>query len=48
MKTAARLPQVTTSAGDAVTGTQYQTTNDIFTVSAGLLNVPAALSSITS
>ncbi len=43
MKTATKLPQVTTVAVDPATGASYYTQNDIFTVGAGYLNVQAAL-----
>ena len=43
MKTAAKLPAVTTVAVDPSTGVAYYTQNDIFTVGAGYLDVAAAL-----
>ena len=45
MKTAWKLPAVTTISVDPVTGVQYVSENDIFTVGAGYLNVQAALNS---
>jgi serine protease AprX len=45
MKTADKLPATTTVSVDPVTGIQYVSENDIFTVGAGYLDVPAALSS---
>ena len=43
MLTATKLPQVTTTATDPVTGVTYVSENDIFTIGAGYLNVEAAL-----
>ena len=43
MKTAAKLPAITTTAIDPVTGTQYTSENDAFTVGAGYLDAAAAL-----
>ena len=43
MLTATKLPQLTTTSVDPATGIQYVSENDIFTIGAGYLNVPAAL-----
>jgi serine protease AprX len=43
MLMATKLPQVTTTATDPVTGIVYISENDVFTLGAGYLNVPAAL-----
>jgi serine protease AprX len=45
MKTADKLPAIQTSATDPVSGITYISENDIFTIGAGYLDVPAALAS---
>lgn len=43
MKTATKLPAITTVATDPVTGAKYVSENDVFAVGAGYLDVQAAL-----
>ena len=45
MKTADKLPAITYTVSDAATGQSYAEQNDLFTIGAGYLDIPAALAS---